>query len=123
MRKRTQLFVVAVITVLGVVLAYESSPPSQTARAAAEQLKTARFVSLGGSGYAGGISGAEDSLFTLLSSHRGAELLCDVFERGTPEAKAYALCGLHYIAPQRFERYAGEFAAAKLKVQTVSGCI
>lgn len=123
MRKRIQLLVVAVTAALGVVVGYEFSPPSQTARAAAEQLKTARTVNFGSGGYAGGVSEAENSLFTLLSSHRGAELLCDVFERGTPEAKAYALCGLHYIAPQRFERYAGEFAAAKLKVQTLSGCI
>lgn len=123
MKNRTKLLALAAIAILGLVVAYELSPPSQAARVAAEKLKTARTVNFGGGGYAGRISEGEDSLFTLISSHRGAELLCDVFERGTPEAKAYALCGLHYIAPQRFERYAGEFAAAKLKVQTLSGCI
>ena len=123
MKKRTRILALAVIAILGLVVAYQFSPPSQAARAAAEQLKTARRVNLGGGGVAGRISEAEDSLFTLLSSHGGAELLCDVFEHGTPEAKSYALCGLHYIAPQRFERYAGESAAAKLKVQTLSGCI
>jgi hypothetical protein len=121
MKKRTKLLAVAVIAALGLVVAYQVIPPSQAARAAADRLKAARTVSLGG-GF-GQISEAENSLFTLLSSRRGAELLCDVFERGTPEAKAYALCGLHYMAPRRFERYAGEFAAAKLRVQTLGGCI
>lgn len=123
MKKPAKLSVPAVIGALGLIVAYDLRPPSQAARAAAEQLKTAHTVNFGGGGIVGTISEAEDSLFTLLSSHRGAELLCDVFDHGTPEAKAYALCGLHYIAPQRFDRYAAEFAAAKLKVQTLSGCI
>ena len=67
--------------------------------------------------------GAEDSFFDVLASHGSQKLLSEVFEAGTPEAKTYALCGLHYIAPRRFEHYAEGFAAAKIKVQTLSGCI
>ncbi len=77
MRAHNKLIVLAVIAVVGLVMAYEFSPPSQTARAAAEQLKMARTLNFGGGGYAGIISEAEESLFTLLSSHRGAGLLCE----------------------------------------------
>src|SRR5205809_650911 len=124
MRRLTIARILAALAVLAVVVvAYKLRPPSQAARAAAEQLKTARTVNFGGGGYAGSISEAEDSLFVLLSSHHTEELLSQVFEGGTPEAKVYALCGLHYIAPRRFDHYAGSFAAAKMKVQTLSGCI
>ena len=123
MRRSTIALILAAFAVLAVLVAYELRPSSQAARAAAEQLKTARTVNFGGGGYAGSISESEDSLFVLLSSHRAEELLSEVFEGGTPEAKTYALCGLHYIAPRRFEHYAGSFATAKMKVQTLSGCI
>ena len=101
----------------------ESIPPSQDAREAASKLKTATEVNFGGGGVAGRISEAEDNLFVILSSHRGEDLLFEVFESGSPEAKTYALCGLHYIASRRFERYADQFAAENVKIQTLSGCI
>lgn len=69
------------------------------------------------------VSEAEDSLFVVLSSHRAEQLLTEVFERGSPAAKAYALCGLHYVAPKRFEHYAGRFESEPVMVRTLSGCI
>jgi hypothetical protein len=122
MRTRTITIIAATLIVVASVIAYKLSPPTQAARDAADQLKTAKALSLGG-GYAGQILEEEDNLFVVLSSHRAADLLSEVFDVGTPEAKAYALCGLHYISPARFELYAGQFAAEKVIVRTLGGCI
>lgn len=122
MRSRIITIVVATLIAVLLVITYKLSPPTQAAREAADQLKIAQTLSLGG-GYRGQILAEENSLFVVLLSHRAADLLSEVFEVGTPEAKAYALCGLHYVAPARFELYAGQFAAEKVKVRTLSGCI
>lgn len=123
-KRRTIKICIAVFVVMALVIGLiESIPPSQDAREAADKLKMATKVNFGGGGYFGMISEAEDNLFKILSSHRGEDLLSEVFEAGSPEAKTYALCGLHYIAPRRFERYADQFAAEKVKIQTLSGCI
>jgi len=123
MNRRAIAVIVAGLLVAALVIAYRLSPPTQAACAAAERLKAARTVNFGGGGYAGRISEAEDDLFAILSSHHAEELLSGVFKSGSPEAKTYALCGLHYVAPKRFEHYASTFATQKIKVQTLSGCL
>ena len=47
----------------------------------------------------------------------------EILQRGTPAAKAYALCGIRLLAPGEFEAVAKSATKVDVAVRTVSGCI
>jgi hypothetical protein len=105
------------------MIGYRMNPPRLTEVAAASRLKQAERFNLGGAGISVSITDAENDFFSVLASHRNKELLCEVFETGTPAAKAYALAGLRHLAPKQFEKYGERFIAENTTVSGISGCI
>lgn len=87
------LILCASLAVLTLVT-YQLLPPSKAGRQAVEQLASVRTFSLGPVGYGGSIPVCEDEFFAVLASSHSSRLFRDLYERGTPEAKLYALCGL-----------------------------
>ncbi|MFC6645641.1 hypothetical protein ACFQBQ_08610 [Granulicella cerasi] len=89
-----------------------------------ELLKSQDLFAIGGIGIAGIESGGERSLRYVLSEPKKqaiADLERLYAESETLEGKAYALAGLHTLAPQRFEALAAQAPHGML--QTARGCI
>ena len=103
-------------------LAYHVLPASEAARHTVNELASAHAFSLGAMGYGADRTQA-DTFFKLVQNRHADELLRTLYERGTPEAKLYALCGLRHVSPRGFPKYAERFAAEVSTVHTVSGCI
>jgi hypothetical protein len=115
------LILVVVVAVIGIGI-YHLLPPSEVGQHAVEQLASVHTFSFGPTGYAGSIPEREDEFFAILSSRHSSRLFCDLYERGTPEAKLYALCGLH-LAHGDFDAYAARFIQETTNVMTQGGCI
>ncbi|GEP43267.1 hypothetical protein [Brevifollis gellanilyticus] len=116
------------ILALGLILGalafviYQLRPPSEAGQKAMAQLAGAQTFSLGAVGPGGSISKDEDLFFAVLASRHSSQLFGDLFERGTPEARLYALCGLR-LTRGDFEGCAKRFTRDCSTVSTVSGCI
>ena len=46
-----------------------------------------------------------------------------LFAAGTPEAKAYALVGIHELSPEKFEELSRPLRNSKIELMTAQGCI
>lgn len=101
---------------------YQLLPPSDAGRRAVNQLRTVQRFSLGPVGSSGCTSAGENAFFTILESRHASRLFRDLYERGTPEAKVYALCGLH-LTRGGFEAYAARFSREATVVSWQGGCI
>jgi len=97
-------------------------PPLESARQAVEQLRTARTFSLGPVGPAGSIPERERAFLAIIASPGASQLLSDLYDRGTPAAKVYALCGLRHTSGHTFRKHAARFAAENIDVKTLSSC-
>ena len=115
------LILIALLAVAGFGV-YHFLPPSQAGQRAVEQLAGVHTFSLGPVGYGGSIPEGEDQFFVILSSRHSSRLFCDLYERGTPEAKLYALCGLR-LSHGDFDSYADRFVREVSVVDTQGGCI
>jgi hypothetical protein len=104
------------------LVVYQLLPPSAAGQHAVEQLASVRTFSLGPVGYAGSIPEREDHFFSVLASRHSSRLFRDLYERGTPEAKLYALCGLR-LSHGGFEAYATRFTQETTNIATLGGCI
>lgn len=122
--KRSILVAAIVLGALVVgCLIYRSLPPTPAGRQAVEQLVSADTFSLGPVGAGGVIPEREDLFFTILSSRHSSDLFRDLFDRGTPEAQLYALCGLRLTHRASFDAYSSRFLAETSTVATMGGCI
>lgn len=106
---------VALFVVAGAGI-YYCLPPSQSGRRAVETLSGAHAFSFGPVGIVGSIPEREDAFFAILSSRHALHLFRDLYERGTPEAKLYALYGLRLVHGD-FKAYSDRFVR---EVATVS---
>ncbi len=96
--------------------------PSESAKQAVEQLRTAKTFSLGPVGAAGSVPEEERTFLVIVTSPGASQVLSDLYERGTPAAKVYALCGLRHTSARTFRKYEAKFVAENLTVETLSSC-
>ncbi len=122
MKRIVRILILVVVTAVVGVGIYHFLPPSEAGQHAVEQLASVHIFSFGPTGYAGAIPEREDDFFTIVASRHSSHLFCDLYERGTPEAKLYAICGLH-LAPGDFDTYAARFVQETTNVTTQGGCI
>ena len=62
-------------------------------------------------------------MFEVMKSPDAAARFERAFDRGSPEAKAYALYGLRAVAPDRLKKHARKFALSGMIVRVECGCI
>lgn len=101
----------------------QALPAGDPAAKAAQALVKAETFSFGGVGFAGSIAEAEKQFFEIYQSPRSAELLEEVYRRGTPVAKLYALSGLYLKDRAVYETLSKEFQEKKCTVQMMTGCL
>jgi hypothetical protein len=118
-----RILTILVILIVGWALAYHFLPPSEVSRQAVEQLSKATQFNLAGAGYAGTRTDGEHAFFTILHSRRAADLFAETFDRGTPEARLYALCGLHATDQSSYKTFAARFVKENQVVHVIGGCI
>jgi hypothetical protein len=119
--KRIALFLI--LFVAGGILAYCYLPPSEANQRVAAQLSKVTQFNLGGTGYAGTRTDGERAFFIILRSRRAPDLFRGIFDRGTSEAKLYALCGLHATDRSSYKGYAARFAKDNQTLHITGGCI
>ena len=95
----------------------------QVADADVGQLASVTLFAFGGIGFAGVRSAGEKEYGVIMSRASRLELLEKVLEIGTPEAKSYALVGIHNLDSARFKVLAAELRLSKSVVHTARGCI
>ena len=92
---------------------------------ALRRLSQSGLFAFGPVGYPGHITVEERSYWFLVKL--APSLALPTFERiyagGTPEAKAYALCGMRRLNPERFKELLVEVRSSKLTVEVARGCI
>jgi len=115
------IVVVVMLAVIGFVI-YSALPPSEAGHRAVQQLQGVQTFSFGPVGAAGSIPEREDAFFVILSSRHSSALFRELFERGTPEARLYALCGLQ-LTRGGFDAHAARFVREATNVSTMGGCI
>ncbi|HYP52213.1 MAG TPA: hypothetical protein VEQ42_01665 [Pyrinomonadaceae bacterium] len=93
---------------------FDVSRLSDAGRKAFALLLKAEFFSVGGVGYAGRPSEAEEALRVLLAEREALEALRSLAARANPEGKLYALLGLRSVA-----RRAYDAAVAAARVEPV----
>jgi hypothetical protein len=103
------------------LVTYLMLPPSESGQRAVQQLKSVTTFSLGPVGPSGSIPESVDQFFAILDSRHSSRLFRELYERGTAEAKVYALCGL-WLTRGGFDRYADKFPHEVEKVSTFSSC-
>ncbi len=113
-------FICAALTAAA-LMAYQCLPPSESGLKAVELLKMERTFSLGPVGLEGEVPASVDQFFIILDSRHSSRLFRDLYERGTAEAKMYALCGL-WLTHGGFDSYAARFPHDVKKVPTISSC-
>lgn len=113
-------FICAALTAAA-LMAYQCLPPSESGLKAVELLKIERTFSLGPVGPEGKVPASVDQFFIILDSRHSSRLFRDLYERGTAEAKVYALCGL-WLTHGGFDNYAARFPHEVEKVSTSSAC-
>jgi hypothetical protein len=122
MKHYKRIVIWGIAAAVSVIICYQLLPSSEAGRLAVERLATAHQFSLGPSGPRASISESEDAFFTILASRHSSRLFRDLYERGTPEAKCYVLCGLH-LTYGGFNSYAARFTQETVKISTLGGCI
>ena len=91
--------------------------------ATVERLANVALFAFGGIGIAGVVSEGEKD-YKLISSSRDAEANFEkLFRIGNPQAKCYALVGLHRLNPEKFNVLSYPLRSSKIPVPTMSGCI
>jgi hypothetical protein len=90
-----------------------------------DQLKNTQVFAFGGTGFAGRISEGEKD-FNYIMALPAAQAVTAfelVLSNGNPQARAYALEGLHKLDQTRFTRAQTNIKGSGAKVRTMSGCI
>jgi hypothetical protein len=88
-----------------------------------EQLLSTKSFAFGGVGFAGTTSAGQKAFDVIAARTNALELFRAVLSKGNPEGKMYALCGIHRLAPEKFNNLAKPVVAANSKVSTMSGCL
>ena|SRR5579883_2679455 len=88
-----------------------------------DRLSKTSLFAFGSVGVAATISQGEQDYDVILSRSSAKNDFERLFAIGTPEAKAYALVGIHVLDPARFEQLSLSLRDSKAEVETASGCI
>jgi hypothetical protein len=88
-----------------------------------EPLAKVKMFAFGGVGFAGATTQGQKDYREVMSRPNRLEILEQVFETGTPEAKGYALVGISNLDRARFTVLAAPLRSSKQTVQTARGCI
>ena|SRR5579872_657484 len=88
-----------------------------------DRLVKVHMYAFGGVGFAGTISQGEKDYRAILARPTALADFERLFAAGTPEAKAYALVGIHALDPDKFEELARSVRDSNLELQTAEGCI
>ena len=117
---RRKLFQICAITMLA-TMSYGAS--AQQASQALDGLKTVSRFAFGGVGISGRTSEGELDFRVLIQQDKPKALaqLEKLYAEGNPQAKAYALAGLHLLDPQRFNKL--NATLPQTTVTTMRGCI
>jgi hypothetical protein len=81
------------------------------------------YFAFGGIGFAGRISQGEKDYKQLLSRPSAETDFEAVFIAGNPQAKAYALSGIHQLDGAKFKELTAPLLDSKTEVKTITGCI
>jgi hypothetical protein len=88
-----------------------------------EALLEISTFAFGDVGRANHLSEGELKFREVLGSRNALGTFREILQRGTPAAKAYALCGIRTLAPDEFDAAVKSAAGSGLTVRTMSGCI
>lgn len=122
MRRVTRMLVLCALLAGLALMVYQWLPPPESGLKAVEKLKNVQTFSFGRVGPRGEVPESVDQFTIILRSRHSSRLFRDLYQRGTPEAKVYALCGL-WFTHGGFDRYAARFPQDVEKVSTLSSCI
>jgi len=116
-RKLSQAFVIALL------VATAATASAQLGPVAYQRLKNIDRFALEPVGYAAITSEGESDFRILMHQDKSQALaqLEKLYAEGNPQAKAYALAGLHILNPERFNEL--NAVLPKITVYTESGCI
>ena len=87
-----------------------------------QTLSKATIFAFGGVGFAGSISAGEKQYRKVMEMPQPLPWLRLIAVSGTPEAKLYALCGIHTLDKGAFEAHVALLKKANPTVNTMSGC-
>lgn len=109
--------------VVVVLLSMANAQAPKAAAAPVERLAKVEIFALGPIGYAGITSQGEKDYRVVLSRSSASADFERLFSLGNPQAKSYALVGLHAVNPNRFKEIASSLHDSKDDVTSESGCI
>ena len=89
------------------------------------RIQSTAVFAFGGVGFAGRTSQGEIDFKTIVSLPREQAIASfeQLFEKGNPQAKSYALAGLRKLDVSRFETLRMSLQNSPVKVQIMRGCI
>jgi hypothetical protein len=96
---------------------------SDSPDAALARLSHVEHYAFGGTGFAGIISQGEKDYKLLLGRPNGLANFEKLYRQGSPEAKCYALFGIHKLDPNRFAQIVQPIRESHEEVTTMRGCI
>lgn len=88
-----------------------------------DQMAKVPLFAFGGIGFASVTTEGEIGFNEILSRPTAAAEFEKLFSTGNPQAKCYALVGLHRLNPKRFESLATPLESSRKRVSTGHGCI
>jgi hypothetical protein len=96
---------------------------AQQEEQALERLENVAVFAFGGVGYAGTTSKGELAFRILMHQAKEVSLtqLSKLYTDGNPQAKAYALAGLHKLDRERFNQFSATLPNSTVKIE--SGCL
>ncbi len=89
------------------------------------RIQSTAVFAFGGVGFVGRTSQGEIDFKTILSLPREQAIAAieQIYEKGNPQAKSYALAGLRKLDVSRFETLRTSLQHSPVKVQIMRGCI
>ena len=97
--------------------------PPKIPNEAYQELLNVHSFNFGGGGLSGSTTTGEKNFKTILASTNGLQLFKSALTSGTTEAKMYALCGIHKLAPNEFNVAAAPMVSSKQSVNLIDGCL
>lgn len=96
---------------------------AENSQSVVDRLAKVGLFAFGGVGFANVTSPGEKDYRLLLSSPSAEADFERLFASGNPQAKCYALVGIHQLNPEKFNTLSAPLHSSKEKVSTMHGCI
>jgi len=111
------------VMLLALLMTHAVAQTNATPDAVFDRLVKVHMYAFGGVGFAGTISQGEKDYRAILARPTALADFERLFAAGTPEAKAYALVGIHALDPDKFEELSRTVRDSDPDLQTAQGCI